>query len=81
MSKTTLGQILARAPAANVAFQAPDRPPLNYGDLRDFVFQIGGALRVAGVSGADRVAFVLPNGPAMATAFLACAILERKSSG
>jgi acyl-CoA synthetase (AMP-forming)/AMP-acid ligase II len=73
MGKTTLGQILAQAPAANVAFRAPDRPALNYGDLCEFVCQTGGALRVAGVSGADRVAIVLPNGAEMATAFLAVA--------
>lgn len=73
MSYTTLGQILAHAPAANIAFRAPDRTTLNYGDLCEFVGQIGGALRAAGVSSTGRVAIVLPNGAEMATAFLAAA--------
>jgi acyl-CoA synthetase (AMP-forming)/AMP-acid ligase II len=72
-AKTTLGQLLASAPATNIAITAPERPDLSYGDLIEFVEETGGKLRTVGVARDDKVAIVLPNGPEMATAFLAVA--------
>lgn len=71
--RETLSQILATAPEGNTALSAPDRPALTYGALADFVESTGGILRSNGVARADKVAIVLPNGPEMATAFLAVA--------
>jgi acyl-CoA synthetase (AMP-forming)/AMP-acid ligase II len=45
-------------------------PRVTYEGLHEQVQGIAGALRSAGVGAADRVAVVLPNGPAMAVAFL-----------
>jgi acyl-CoA synthetase (AMP-forming)/AMP-acid ligase II/aryl carrier-like protein len=50
-----------------------DRPPLHYARLLDLVERTVRALRGAGVRRGDRVGIVLPNGPEMATAFLASA--------
>jgi len=55
------------------ALGAPGAPALTHGALRAQTAAIGGALRAAGVGPADRIAIVLPNGPEMATAFLAVA--------
>lgn len=48
-----------------------DRPPLTYRRLRRHIQDIGTTLGSYGISRNDRVALVLPNGPDMATAFLA----------
>jgi acyl-CoA synthetase (AMP-forming)/AMP-acid ligase II/thioesterase domain-containing protein/acyl carrier protein len=56
-----------------VALLAPGHEPLSYAQLLAHVDRIAGALRSAGIRRQDRVAVVLPNGPAMATAFLAAA--------
>ena len=53
------------------AITAPYRPALTYEALIDHVDQIGSELAGQGLTNADRVAIVLPNGPEMATAFLA----------
>jgi len=50
---------------------------LSYAELRDKITRLAGQLRGAGIGRADRVAFVLPNGPGAAILFLAvsmCAI-------
>ena len=54
---------------ADAAIRAPGRPGLTYAGLAAEVEATGGALRGAGVRAGDRVAIVLPNGPAMASAF------------
>ncbi|MCJ7706422.1 MAG: AMP-binding protein, partial [Anaerolineales bacterium] len=56
-----------------VAVEAPGRLPLTYRDLWIQVEKQAGALREYGLSGTDRVAMVLPNGPEVAVAFLAAA--------
>ncbi|AXQ94590.1 acyl--CoA ligase [Cereibacter azotoformans] len=56
-----------------LAVGAPDRPWLTYGGLRDLASHSVAALHAAGVGRGDRVAIVLPNGPEMATAFVAIA--------
>ena len=55
------------------AILAPDRESLSYAGLWEFLRNIRAHLRSLGVSQDDRVAVVLPNGPEMATAFLAVA--------
>ena len=65
--------LLTRGGRADIAIAAPEREPLTYGALRDQVGRTGDALAKAGIGAGDRVAIVLPNGPEMATAFLATA--------
>lgn len=70
----TLGQILAARAAETpdaVAIVAENRRPLTYAGLWAHLQQVGAALRAFGIGHRDRVAVVLPNGPEMATAFLA----------
>jgi len=70
---TTLHELLARADAAAVAIAAPGRPPLSHGALRALVTRTLAALNAGGIGRNDRVAIVLPNGPEMASCFIACA--------
>ena len=53
------------------AILAPDRRPLTYGDLSELVERTAGQLRALGLGLEAPVAVVLPNGPDMATAFVA----------
>jgi acyl-CoA synthetase (AMP-forming)/AMP-acid ligase II len=53
------------------AILAPGRSPLSYRRLYQHVDKVGRTLRAAGISGRDRVAVVLPNGPEMPVAVLA----------
>lgn len=55
------------------AIGAPGRPDLDYRGLRALVDRTGAALAALGVDPGDRVAIVLPNGPVMASCFLAVA--------
>lgn len=55
------------------AIAAPGRPALTYGGLRDLSARTQAALAECGVARGDRVAIVLPNGPEMASAFVAIA--------
>ena len=64
---TTAG--LAHTPAIG----APGRPWLSYGDLKKLVDGTLATLNGAGVGRDDRVALVLPNGPEMASCFIAVA--------
>ena len=56
-----------------VALTAPDRPAMTYAALRRHVDSVGRQLAGNGLGPSDRVAIVLPNGPAMASAFMAVA--------
>jgi non-ribosomal peptide synthetase component F len=56
-----------------VCLAAPGRDPLTFGRLQEHLGATVGRLRSAGIGRRDRVAIVLPNGPDMATAFLAVA--------
>ena len=58
-----------RTPAAP-ALLAPDRNPLPYERLSEFVAATAGGLRVHGLRADSRVALVIENGPEAATAFL-----------
>ncbi|MEW6634916.1 MAG: acyl--CoA ligase [Pseudomonadota bacterium] len=55
------------------AIAAPDRGPLTHGGLRRLVGETTARLNALGIGRGDRVAIVLPNGPEMATAFIAVA--------
>ena len=70
---TAVRALLENGSAAAVAIGAPGKPDLDYRALRELVDRTGAALATLGVGGGDRVAIVLPNGPAMATCFLAVA--------
>jgi acyl-CoA synthetase (AMP-forming)/AMP-acid ligase II len=53
------------------AILAPERAPLSHGGLRALIQRTGAALGHHGIGHGDRVAILLPNGPEMATAFMA----------
>ena len=55
------------------AISAPGRPALTHGQLRSLVGKTISSLNALGVGRNDRVAIVLPNGPEMATCFIAVA--------
>ena len=69
----TLEALLAEHPDSAAAIGAPGRPWLDHGALRALARRTVLDLRALGVSQADRVAIVLPNGPEMASAFVAVA--------
>lgn len=69
----TLDQLLAPAAGDAIALTAPGQPALTFAGLRALIAATIAALNGAGIGRDDRVAIVLPNGPEMATAFLAVA--------
>ena len=72
MSVTTITALLEAGTADADAIRAPEgRAALNYAALRAQVAETGAWLNAHGIGRQDRVAIVLPNGPEMATAFLA----------
>ncbi len=70
MPETVL-ELLAAGEAGHPAIGAPGRGDVSFGDLRGEINRLAGQLASAGVARNDRVAIVLPNGPEMATAFIA----------
>ena len=69
----TIRSIIDAGSADAIALSAPNRLALSYNGLRNHCDQIGKQLASQGLSNSDRVAIVLPNGPEMASAFLAVA--------
>jgi oxalate---CoA ligase len=69
----TLQDLLQAGADDAIAITAPGRAPLDYRGLRALVAATTASLNAAGLGRNDRVAIVLPNGPEMATCFLACA--------
>lgn len=67
----TMHHILAVGEADKIALTAPNRPDTSYQALRAHCQKIGRQLASRGLTHKDRVAIVLPNGPEMATAFVA----------
>src|SRR5271169_1332808 len=67
----TIPKLLQRGAAPDPALTAPGRRETSYRSLRDLIERTGRILNRFGISAADRVAIVLPNGPEMAGAFLA----------
>ena len=70
---THIAQLLRTGAGGATAFSAPDRPDLTYDGLRRHVEATVAALNARGIGRNDRVAIVLPNGPEMASAFVAIA--------
>ncbi|TPM39932.1 acyl--CoA ligase [Mesorhizobium sp. B2-3-4] len=74
---STKSQDLSRRLAAGAdnapAILAPDRPTLTHGGLRELIATTAERLHTLGIGRGDRVAIVLPNGPEMATSFVAVA--------
>ena len=73
MNSRTLPGLLAAGRDRGVAIAASGAAPLTYAGLRELVGETIAALNALGIGRGDRVAIVLPNGPEMATAFLAVA--------
>jgi oxalate---CoA ligase len=69
----TVAEMLAKAPVSAPAIGAPGKDWLSHGDLRKLAERTVGTLNAMGIGRNDRVAIVAPNGPEMATAFLAIA--------
>ena len=71
---TTILDLLSTGDPDSPALLSPGgMAPTTYSQLRATIERMGGQLRALGVRREDRVAIVLPNGEAMATAFLAVA--------
>ena len=68
----TLLELLAHG-GRGTAIAAPERTGIDYPELRAQTEAMGRQLRGVGVGADDRVAIVLPNGPAMASAFVCMA--------
>jgi acyl-CoA synthetase (AMP-forming)/AMP-acid ligase II len=71
--KTQLKDLLAHGADAAPAISAPGRSALSFGALRALIETTLAALNGIGIGRNDRVAIVLPNGPEMASSFIACA--------
>lgn len=70
-SPSTIFELLQAGDDEAVAISGLDRPDLTYRGLREQVSATANALNSFGLGRNDRVAIVLPNGPRMATAFVA----------
>ncbi len=70
---TTLNELLAAGVDGAPALTAPGGVALTHGALRALVADTVKTLNGLGIGRGDRVAIVLPNGPEMATAFVAVA--------
>ena len=71
--QNSIPELLQRGEGSSPAILAPDRPSLSFVDLRTQASATVRRLNELGIGRGDRVAIVLPNGPEMATAFLAIA--------
>ena len=68
-----LRDLLATGADDAPAISAPGKSPLSFGALRTLIGETIARLNGLGIGRNDRVAIVLPNGPEMATCFMACA--------
>ena len=71
--QATLKDLLATGADHAPAISAPARLPLSFGALRQLIADTLAQLNALGIGRSDRVAIVLPNGPEMASCFMACA--------
>ena len=70
---STLKDLLAAGADHAPAISAPSRQALSFGALRQLIADTLAQLNALGIGRNDRVAIVLPNGPEMASCFMACA--------
>ncbi len=70
---STIHELLQAGDDRNTSISGIDRQDLSYLELRNIVSQTAETLNGLGIGRNDRVALVLPNGPEMATAFVAIA--------
>jgi acyl-CoA synthetase (AMP-forming)/AMP-acid ligase II len=70
---STIAALLETGEAGRPVIRAPERAPLSYAWLRVLVERTVAALNAIGIGRGDRVAIVLPNGPEMASSFVAIA--------
>ncbi len=70
---TTIAELLRQGEAGRPAIRALDCPALDYAGLLALAERTVGKLNSIGIGRGDRVAIVLPNGPEMATSFVAIA--------
>lgn len=68
-----LAELLETGADSQPAVGAIDADPLNFAELRGLCARIAADIARAGLGANDRIAMVLPNGPEMATSFIACA--------
>lgn len=71
--QTTLSALISAGQDTAIAIHAPGGSPLSYNSLRALVARTIETLNQLGIGRGDRVAIVLPNGPEVATAFVAIA--------
>jgi acyl-CoA synthetase (AMP-forming)/AMP-acid ligase II len=69
----TIADLLARWPEDRPALLAPEQAPLSFGELKRQGAALCGWLNARGIGRGDRLAILLPNGPAMAAAFVGLA--------
>ena len=69
----SLKELLAAGADTAHALSAPARAPLTFGGLRALIEATVKRLNGLGIGRNERVAIVVPNGPEMATCFVACA--------
>ena len=72
-SVKTLAELIARGDSNAAAIRAPGQEALTFDGLRMLCASTLGVLNSAGIGRGDRVVIVLPNGPEMASAFIAVA--------
>ena len=72
-SPSTINELMQAGEDNSTAISGIDRPNLGYSGLRSLVTHTLATLNGLGIGRSDRVAIVLPNGPEMATAFVAIA--------
>jgi acyl-CoA synthetase (AMP-forming)/AMP-acid ligase II len=70
---STIKDLLAKGRDDDPAIDAPERDFLSHGGLRELTQRTVAALNAMGIGRNDRVAMVLPNGPEMASLFIAVA--------
>jgi len=68
---STISELLQAGDDDSIAISGIERPDLSYAGLRDVVARTASTLNGLGIGRNDRVAIVLPNGPEMATSFVA----------
>ena len=71
MKKEIVKNIFSDQKDTNIALTSEDNSPLLYKDLKALADRISRQLSANNISNKDRAAIILPNGPYMASSFLA----------